>query len=90
MKLLDEANMCLSKAYLEGDDYGIEDLCRIFGQLECLLNDFDGSDEANLAHECAALGYWLLYDPKFHDMEVIKEHAAALFRGLARYDALDA
>jgi len=88
--LVQQAEQLLSRAYLRGCDYSIEDLRAIFGSLECMLCDDPASTETQIAHECAALAYFLLETSDKRDLELVKEHAAALFRGLARYDALDA
>ena len=88
--LVQQADRLLSRAYLEGCDYSIEDLRAIFGSLECMLGDDPATPETQIAHRCAALAYHLLETSDRRDLGMVREHAAALFRGLARYDALDA
>ena len=90
MNLVQQADRLLSKAYLGGDDYQIDDLRAILGSLECMLGDDPATPETQIAHRCVALAYHLLQTNDKRDLELVKEHAAALFRGLARYDALDA
>ena len=88
--LVQQADQLLSRAYLRGCDYSIEDLRAILGSLECMLGDDLSTPETQIAHRCVALAYYLLETSDRRDLEMVKEHAAALFRGLARYDALDA
>ena len=88
--LVETADYCLSKLYLEGGSYNLSNLGRIFGTLEAILGEEGDVPEAQLARECAAIGFYLLEDPKSIDFELVKEHLAALIRGFVHYeDALN-
>lgn len=84
--LVETADYCLSKLYLEGGSYDLSNLGRIFGTLEAILGEESDVPEAQLARECAAIGFYLLEDPKNVDFELVKERLAALFRGFVRYE----
>ena len=86
MKAVDIVNQQLNKLYLEGGDYTSRDIGYIFGTLEAILGEDDTYSEAQLARECAAIGFYLLEDPKNVDLELVKEHLAALVRGFVRYE----
>lgn len=88
MNYAENANQQLSKLYLEGSDYALEEIGRTFGLLECILEDNDSTREAQLAQECAAIGFCLLEDRKSVDIELLEEHVAGFIRGFACYKTL--